>query len=292
MRIAYRVPKCRGNTMSRHYCFTYFGDESPQMCELARYLVYQRERCPDTGKEHWQGYVEFYKTMRIKGAQEALKIPKAHMEKRRGTRDEARTYCMKEDTRMWGPYEHGVWIEGQGSRSDIMACVNIIQNGGDMKEVAETHPAQFIRLYRGLTAFALVQAKPRTVKTRVRIYYGFLTGTGKSRMAAFDLPNAFWMTDEKGWWDGYTGQKEVIIDDFNPSTFSREFMLRLMDRNGMTVPIKGGTVAWACEELIITTNHNPEHWYRDSWPHISRRCEELWNFDQDEGPVLIVNRPT
>lgn len=261
------------------------------MCEIARYLVYQRERCPDTGKEHWQGYVEFHKTMRIKGAQEALKIPKAHMEKRRGTRDEARNYCMKEDSRLWGPYEHGTWIEGQGARTDVINCCNIILNGGDMKDVAEAHPASFVRLYRGLTAFALVMAKPRTVKTRVRIYYGFRTGTGKSRMAAFDLPNAFWMTEEKGWWDGYTGQKEIIMDDFNPRAYSREFMLRLMDRNGMTVPIKGGTVTWACEELIITTNHNPEDWYTGSWPHVSRRIEELWNFDGDEGPVLVCNRP-
>lgn len=39
------------------------------------------------------------------------------------------------------------------------------------------------------------------------------TGTGKSRSVRERFPDAFIKNPSK-WWDGYEGQKEVIIDDY------------------------------------------------------------------------------
>lgn len=78
--------------------------------DRVRYLVYQYEVCPTTGRMHVQGYVELTKACRFSGIKAALRLPDTvHMEKRQGTPAEARAYCMKQETRLPGtePYEHG-----------------------------------------------------------------------------------------------------------------------------------------------------------------------------------------
>ena len=40
------------------------------------------------------------------------------------------------------------------------------------------------------------------------------SGTGKSRWVAATWPDAFWKSPESKWWDGYSGQETVVLDDF------------------------------------------------------------------------------
>ena len=37
---------------------------------------------------------------------------------------------------------------------------------------------------------------------------------GKSRFVAARWPDAFWKAPESKWWDGYSGQETVVLDDF------------------------------------------------------------------------------
>lgn len=93
----------------RNWCFTVnnpdIDDILPDHADI-RYVVWQRERGAE-GTEHWQGYVEFDKPMRLAAVK--LWLPTAHFEPRRGTRDQARDYCMKADSRINGPWERGDW---------------------------------------------------------------------------------------------------------------------------------------------------------------------------------------
>ena len=57
----------------RSWCFTSFELDENQfpkyptfIPEEIRYIVYQVEQCPDTGKLHIQGYVEFPKKITMK----------------------------------------------------------------------------------------------------------------------------------------------------------------------------------------------------------------------------------
>lgn len=61
------------------------------------YCVFQQE---SAGTTHFQGFVIFKKKQRFTAVVKLLK--KAHWEKRKGTREEARDYCMKADTRVDG----------------------------------------------------------------------------------------------------------------------------------------------------------------------------------------------
>lgn len=113
-------PPRRRYVTSRNYVFTCFDEHwhAPDpLDEKVRYVVYQLESSPTTDRRHLQGYVELTTSMRLKAVQKLLCLPvDTHMEARRGTRDEARAYCMKEATRVpgseSGPWEHGKWITG------------------------------------------------------------------------------------------------------------------------------------------------------------------------------------
>ena len=63
------------------------------------YAVHQKEMA-ESGTPHYQGFVIFKKKQRFTAVVKLL--PKAHWEKRKGTREEARDYCMKDDTRAPG----------------------------------------------------------------------------------------------------------------------------------------------------------------------------------------------
>lgn len=72
-----------------------------------KYLVYQLE-AGESGTPHFQGYVEMKKRTTL--LQMKKLFPGAHLEKRRGTQAEARAYCMKNDSRLEGPWEYGLYV--------------------------------------------------------------------------------------------------------------------------------------------------------------------------------------
>lgn len=57
-------------------------------------MVIGREKCPDTGREHYQGYVRFDKNCRFSWWKN--NFPKVHVEPRKGTEGQAAEYCRKE----------------------------------------------------------------------------------------------------------------------------------------------------------------------------------------------------
>lgn len=258
--------------MARHYCFTSFDVEAPKMGADVRYLVFQRERCPSTGKEHWQGYVEFTTVKKFTGAGLAISQTSVHFEKRAGTRDQARTYCMKEDSRLWGPYEYGTWIKGQGARSDVKSVADCVKEGWNDNEIANEFPREYMRMAKGISLLRAALTEKRRWKTNVEIYWG-PTGTGKSLLAHEQYPDAYIYTGMNGWWDGYDGQEDVIVEDFRPSFWSCDFMLRICDRYPMRVNIKGSSAEFVAKNLIFTSNLNPTEWYPEQMKAVMRRVD-------------------
>lgn len=125
---------------SRSWTFTSYSESAPEFCDKIRYLGYQQERCPTTGKLHWQGYLELFNSMRLSGVKKLLGDNSIHLEKRRGTRDEARNYCIKDETRVSGPFEFGNWISGQGCRTDLIKLVSDIESGKTDYELLKSDP--------------------------------------------------------------------------------------------------------------------------------------------------------
>lgn len=96
-----------------------------------KYLVYQVEAAPTTGTWHVQGYLELHRVARLTAVRNMFdSICEVHLEPRMGSREQARDYCMKVDTRVPGtaPLEWGVWTPSkQGQRTDLVAAAKVIQ---------------------------------------------------------------------------------------------------------------------------------------------------------------------
>lgn len=73
---------------SRDYCFTSFAVNNfgiKENEETVKYLVYQTEVCPDTAKEHIQGFVRFNKPVRMPHVKKTFADNALHVETRKGT---------------------------------------------------------------------------------------------------------------------------------------------------------------------------------------------------------------
>ena len=129
----------------RNYCATYYKKptETP---DCVRYAIYGEEICPKTNKIHWQSYIELTKPMRMTAIKKAYDDNTIHLEKRKGTREEARDYCKKDNKYE----EHGKWIKGQGHRSDLDSVVNKLVEGEKLSDVMMEHPMTYCKYRKGL----------------------------------------------------------------------------------------------------------------------------------------------
>lgn len=145
---------------SRAYCFTYYGENMPQYDESKmKYLVFQKEKCPETGREHFQGFVRFNKNLTFKQAQEALHTPDCHMERPGQERadgstsskvdEDNRDYCTKEASRIDGPWEYGTCGKRQGERTDIAAALEVAKTHG-LKRACEEQGATMVKYHKGI----------------------------------------------------------------------------------------------------------------------------------------------
>lgn len=119
--------------------------------DCVKYAIGQLEEGGTTGALHIQGYVELRDSMRGAGVQKKVPfLADAWLQARMGTRDEARAYASKPDTRVYGPAEFGNWDIGQGFRSDIDSLAEMVRSGASNREIATELPGTYLRYARGV----------------------------------------------------------------------------------------------------------------------------------------------
>lgn len=123
----------------RNACFTSFLPELKIDTTKVKYYVYQREQCPDTGRLHYQGYVELTTPMRRKAIQTVLGDAVAHIAKRKGTQAQAINYCTKDESRVEEPVHWGEPAR-QGRRTDIKKAIERIADGEDIQDIITDTP--------------------------------------------------------------------------------------------------------------------------------------------------------
>jgi len=82
-------------------------------------------------------------------------------------------------------------------------------------------------------------------------------GSGKTRLVFQKCPS-LWIAPDPSlkWFDGYGGEEDVLLDDYRGGA-DDAFLLRVLDRYPLTVPIKGGFVVWKPTRIFITSNDEP-----------------------------------
>ena len=251
-----------------------------------KYMVYQQEKAPTTGKLHFQCYFEFQKRTRLNTLKK--QFPHCYWENRRGTAREAINYCTKLESRVTEPVFFG---KASGDYDEIPTEMGVHQTPGEKRkrtsalqmivndmvkysktpnDIAREHPDVFVRHSNGLQKLATILQPSRNDKTTVFVYYG-IPESGKSR-SAWELAREYYNEEDiysydkmaisgQEWWQNYNNQKCVIIDEYNGSVLSWERLLKLLDRYPVYVPYKGGSSSFNAEMLIITSNYPPSSWY-------------------------------
>lgn len=248
-----------------------FTDHSIEAIEAydnnIRYCCYQIEECPTSKKKHKQGYLELKKPQRIAWLKEHFSKT-AHFEPRKGTREEARDYCMKESTRVGEFVQHGEWKSGgQGRRSDIDKAADIITaNPRDgFNEIIETMPAAFVRYHRGLrelaNAIIYKDCRSKIRDITVTVITG-AAGVGKTRYVFEKEPSLYILTIDSHtiWFDGYNGEEALLIDDFY-GEIRYAHLLRILDRYPLKLQVKGSSLWANWTRVYLTSNISHELWY-------------------------------
>lgn len=241
----------------RNWVFTWNNPEADDYQTIlnlkTRYCIFQKE-VGESGTPHYQGTLCFGELLRFKSMKKLL--PKCHFEPCADL-EASINYCKKPEGRVDGPWETGC-KPSQGARNDIKKVADMAKAGKSIKEIATEEPVIFIKFHKGIEKLREVFALERNWAMEVNVYTG-TTGTGKTKMAFEKCKNPY-MKPQGDWWDGYDGHEDVIIDDFT-CDMPIAFLLKVLDRYPMHVPIKGGFRSLVAKRIFLTSNIPLEEWY-------------------------------
>lgn len=244
----------------RDYCFTAWKLPAPEY-ESIKYIVWGLERCPSTDREHYQGYVCFTRTHRMRSAKRIINGGnECHLEPRRGTRQQARDYCLK-DGRVteWGEFS-------PVTNKEIFNF--------PLERIKADYPEFFCRYHKGLMLLQDKGVKWRDIK--VIVLWGEETGVGKTR-EAMSHNDVYKLDPPYTWWDGYGGEQRIVLDDYKAGSIPRGQLLNILDGYRLRLETKGSHTWASWTEVYITSNYNPHTW-DDA---ILRRITEIRNVTSD-----------
>lgn len=260
----------------RNVCFTlnnHTEDEAKHLesnKDKFKYIVVGVEK-GEKGTPHLQGYVEMANPITFPGWKKLLG-ERCHIEPRRGTAQEASAYCKKDGLF----HEYGT-ISQQGKRTDLETVGRLICNKTPLAHVAVEYPELYIKYHRGLEALTLQQFVDRDPKSPPKvIWFWGVAGAGKTS-AIYKLHNIkdIYIKDGTMWWNNYTQQNVILIDDFDGKWPYRDF-LRLLDRYPYQGQYKGGYVKINSPFIYITCEYAPHHfWSGNELAQVTRRISEI-----------------
>lgn len=258
------------------------GDHLQLTCRDTIYRIYKHEKGEETGTHHLQGFTIFRVRKRFSTVKR-LYGDRYHLEQCRGTVQSNVDYVKKQDTTFGedpGPFEWGSLTEAisrcgenkQGKRTDLSDAAYNVRNG-DYHNIPDQVLVKYgTHLMRFRAAFCF---EDRTEKPTVFWFWG-PTGTGKSRtaMEQFDGPK-YWKPAGK-WWDNYSQQEIIVMDDLRAEDYPYQYLLRVLDRYPLQVEFKGGYCPLNSSIIIITAPSTPDRVYKDTLEDI-RQLERRIN---------------
>lgn len=244
---------------ARYWLCTVSVAHCPDQPVLTGDLVYLKgqQEIGEGGFHHWQLLAVFGKQVTLNQAKRAIHGT-AHLEVCRSAA--ANDYVWKEQTRVDGTqFELGALPISRARKADWEKVFEDAKSGnfdGIPKDI-------LIRNYSALKRIRVDNCiAPVRDNINVRVYWGE-SGVGKTRRAWHEAGDDVYIKNPNTkWWDGYRGQKKVIIDEF-VGRIDISYILTWCDRYPCMVEVKGFSVPLEATEFWFTSNVNPTDWYME-----------------------------
>lgn len=247
------------------------SDISQLRAVKTKYTVFGKEK-GDSGTPHLQCYLYFANARSFASITKAH--PRAHVEVAKGNPEQNRNYCIKgEQTKAeWDSHqEHGEnW--GRNAVVEEYGELPLTQRQkGDLEKkryqrtwdlakqglIEEIDPDIRVRLYSTIKRIRSDHL-PLPASQSTLDFHWFVgdSGTGKSRAARTENP-VHLLKKRNKWWDGYTNQPCVIIEEWHPEVCLelQQMLKEWCDHHPFCAEIKGGTMMIRPPKVIVTSNY-------------------------------------
>lgn len=257
---------------SKGWCFTInnYTEEDTAAVEALKdhkhikYVVAGKE-VGEQGTPHIQGYCY----MNVEKSRKAMSklLPRANLRAAKGSAEQNFDYCSKDadffefGTRPISNKRKGE-LEVERWESAKKAAI-----AGDFDSV----PADiYIRHYTNIKKIATEhQSLPSNLDETCGFWIYGPSGTGKTTQVNKIAPNAYLKNCNK-WWDGYDGQDDVIIEDFDKVHKHLAHYLKIWaDWKAFSAETKGGHISIRPKRIIVTSNYHPSDIWDPTTEHAS-----------------------
>ena len=265
----------------------------------------QGEKGGEQGYKHFQIYIENPTQISFSTLKKLL--PNCHLERRRGTKQEAYDYVTKSETRIGEPFGNGEidLTEIQGRRTDLLKITEMLDNGATEQDIRRAYPTQFLTMKTKIREYiqSLKEEQfknARRLNLEVTYIYG-KTGTGKTRFVLdkYGDENVFRMTrygkrEDEERFDGYTGQSIIVFEEFR-SHISISNMLNYLDIYGVSLPARYGDKTACYDKVFIISNWQLNEQYKniqtehpETFKAFLRRIHYIWEYDKQVSPQPLT----
>jgi len=258
---------------ARNWCFT-LNNYAPAEVERldaflllsCSYAVYGKET-GEQGTPHLQGYM----CIPNKASLSVLKKKmgdRYHFEIAKGSHEQNYTYCTKGgDFKEVGEMPKNPADQGHhGKKGGEMEKERWAKALKEARETGEVEDAQIQFTHARTIAFLhgqeLMKKEHGDTEAKHLWYWGE-SGTGKSRKARGDHPDAYLKMCNK-WWDGYNDEKVVLIEDLDSNHKVLCHHLKIWaDRYPFLAEKKGAALKIRPQLVIVTSNYHPRQIWSD-----------------------------
>ncbi|ORX76419.1 hypothetical protein BCR32DRAFT_303859 [Anaeromyces robustus] len=248
-------------------------------------LMYGREEAPTTGTKHLQGCFQLNSRKRPENVKSLLGIDEIHLEFQKKVYTANASYCEKSNdcwyfpnkqenfdrhgrplTKKGAKFQEALDLARQGRFDEISAEMIIKHEPRLIKQYIEHLPMEnmlldnengnffkdFFILLHGPTGVG----KSYSVGMFVAYLKMFWKDYCKKNKLAYQELDVYYKKCNK-WWDGYKGQKIVVIEELEPNWFrlSGNMLKQLLDQYPFPVECKGATINKIRPLFILMTSN-------------------------------------
>lgn len=277
---------------SRKWCFTLnnYSQEDIESLqalypEMAQYLIFGKEVAPTTGTPHLQGFLYFKQAISMNTIKKNISSKTIHLEIARGSFAENITYCAKDGNftelgkRPLDPQDKGEIQKQRWKETRDFA------EKGMWKSIDDELYVRYVKNLEWIHKRCLVQTDfegSGDLQNRNVWLFG-TTGSGKSYTAhklAELMRSEIYLKMLNKWWDGYTCQKIVLIEEIDPETgkYLASLMKKWCDKWAFTAECKGSVAKQIRpDHVIVCSNYSIFETFpnQQDWEPIKRRFREI-----------------